>query len=342
MDTIKWGIIGIGRFGQVHARVISGLPTAELVAFSNRNEDRLAQAAEEFSIGKAYSDYRDLLADPEIDAVSITTHWQDHHEVGLAALKSGKHVLLEKPMAATAEQCQELLAAAEETEACFMVGHVCRFDPRVTLAKDAIESGRIGRIVSMHARRNLPKAPGSIRLDKISPLVGDGIHDADLMMWFLGRAPSSVYARNVRFSDFEYPDLGWAMLHFDDEAIGVVETVWCLPESVSTAIDAKMEIVGTEGKISIDCANTGLAITDAAGTKQPDTVYWPQQYGRQIGALEREIDYFMRCIREGAKPTVITPLEAARALAVMEVAEESAKQGVPIPFSESDLRRSRP
>lgn len=336
MKTIRWAVIGAGRFGKIHASVLSTLPGSELVALSNRNGERLAEALREFPVPLATTDYQEILADPGIDAVSITTHWQEHHEVALAALHSGKHVLLEKPMAATADQCREILDTARDAAGFLMVGHVCRFDTRVTLAKEAIDAGRIGRIVSMHARRNLPKAPGHIRLDKIPPLIGDGIHDADLMMWFLGgQCPAEVTGRNVKIDQFQYPDLGWAMLHFGkDEAIGVIETVWCLPESVSTGIDAKMEIIGTEGKLSIDCANTGLTITDSEGTKKPDSVYWPMQYGRQIGALERELAYFADCIRRETPPQIITPLEAARALAVMEKAEQSALSGgVPLPFS---------
>ena len=332
MKTIKWAVIGVGRFGKIHARVLSTLPGSELVALSNRNETRLAEAAAEFQIENTATDYRDILADPDIDAVSITTHWQEHHEVALAALASGKHVLLEKPMTANSAQCRDLLQAAENSKGFFMIGHVCRFDPRVTLAKEAIDAGRIGRIISMHARRNLPKAPGSIRLDKISPLLGDGIHDADLMMWFIDRAPSEVYGRNISVENFQYPDLGWAMMHFGDDAIGVVETVWCLPENAPTIIDAKMEIIGTKGKLSIDAANTGLSILDADGEKNPDTVYWPMQYDRQIGALERELAYFADCIRNKSAPTVITPIEAARALAVMETAELSSQEKRPLPF----------
>ena len=336
MKTIKWAVIGVGRFGKIHARVLFTLPGSELVALSNRNEEVLAEAVREFPVSLATTDYQEILDDPSIDAVSVTTHWQEHHEVAIAALKSGKHVLLEKPMAATSDQCREIIDTAREASGFLMVGHVCRFDTRVTLAKDAIDAGRIGRIVSMHARRNLPKAPGNIRLDKVSPLIGDGIHDADMMMWFLdGLCPSEVTGRNVKVDQFQYPDLGWAMLHFgDNDAIGVIETVWCLPESVSTGIDAKMEIIGTEGKLSIDCANTGLTITDSEGSKKPDTMYWPMQHGRLVGALERELSYFENCIRQETAPTVITPLEAARALAVMETAEQSADQGgVPLPFS---------
>jgi len=332
MKTIRWGIIGVGRFGSIHARALSALPGSELVALANRNPDRLAQARSEFPVEAAYEDSQDLLADPEVDIVSITTHWKDHYQVARAALASGKHVFLEKPMAATAAECLDLVTFAEKSQGMLMVGHICRFDPRVTLAKEAIEAGRIGRIVSMHARRNLPKAPGHIRLDKIPPLLGDGIHDIDLMLWFTGREPTDVYARNVRVSGHDYPDLGWAMLHFGEDAIGVVETVWCLPENVPTTIDTRFEIIGTEGTISIDAANTGLAILDSAGEKRPDTVYWPTQQGQLIGALVRELGYFAECVRTGAPPQVITPREAARALAVAETAERSAEERRPLRF----------
>ena len=332
MKPIRWGIIGVGRFGSVHARAISDLYGSELVALANRNPERLALAKAEFGVADGYTDYHDLLADPDIDVVSITTHWKDHYEIALAALGSGKHVFLEKPMAASAEECLSLVKAAESSKGYLMVGHICRFDPRVTLAKEAIASGRIGRIVSMHARRNLPKAPGKIRLDKISPLTGDGIHDVDLMLWFTGRQPTEVYGRNVRVGDFDYPDIGWAMLHFGEDAIGVVETVWCLPENVPTTIDARFEIIGTEGILSIDAARTGLTILDANGPKMPDTVYWPTQHGRQIGALSVELDYFANCIRNDIAPSVITPLEAARAFAVVETAEQSSDARKPLPF----------
>ncbi|MDF1858985.1 MAG: Gfo/Idh/MocA family oxidoreductase [Verrucomicrobiales bacterium] len=333
MKSIKWAIIGVGRFGKIHATVLDQLPGSRLVALSNRNEERLEEAGKAFPGTRLETDFREILKDPEIDVVSITTHWKDHFETARASLEAEKHVFLEKPMAATSDECRELLAISERSEGHLMVGHVCRFDPRVTVAKEAIDAGRIGKIVSMHARRNLPKAPGNIRLDKISPLLGDGIHDADLMMWFRGEAPTEVYARNVKVDDFDYPDLGWAMLHFGEDAIGVIETVWCLPENVPTGIDAKMEIIGTGGKISIDCANTGVSILDDAGEKKPDTVYWPTQQGLIIGSLQRELSYFAECIRTNTEPDVITPLEAARALSVMETAELSAKEGKVLPFS---------
>lgn len=326
MDPVRWAVIGVGRFGAIHARVLSTLPGSRLCSLCSRSQARVTEIASQLNVAQTSTDYREVLADPKIDAVSITTHWQDHFEIAQAALQSGKHVLLEKPMAADGKECGDLLTAARSASGFFMVGHICRFDPRVTLAKKAIDEGRIGRIVSMHAKRNLPIAPGHIRLDKTSPLMGDGIHDVDLMMWFTGRTPTEVYGRTVRVNDFKYPDIGWAMLHFGDDCIGVVETVWCLPENTPTTIDATMEVIGTKGKLTIDCANTGLSILDEDGLKQPDTVYWPIQHGEPVGALVSELTYFADCIRSGTRPTVITPVEAARAVAVMEAAEVSAKQ----------------
>ena len=233
-------------------------------------------------------------------------------------------------MAATSQQCQSLLDAAKSARGYFMVGHICRFDPRVTLAKQAIDEGRIGRVISLHAKRNLPIAPGSVRLDKISPLMGDGIHDADLMMWFLGRKATRVYARNVRVENFKHPDIGWAVLEFGDDAIGVIETNWRLPANTPTQIDARIEITGTKGQLTIDCAITGLSILDEKGLKMPDTAYWPTQHGQIVGALVHELNYFVLCIRENRHPTVITPEEAAQAVRVMEAAEESAARGSPV------------
>ncbi len=346
MRTLRWAIIGVGRFGRVHAQTLQGIPGVALTALCSRTPAKLEAAAAELGVPTTFADYRRLLECDEIDAVTIATHWQDHFEVALAALASGKHVFLEKPMAATSDQCQQLVAAARRCPAAFMVGHVCRFDPRVALAKQAIDEGRIGRIVSMHARRNLPAATEPQRLNKISPLLGDGVHDVDLMMWFLGRAPSRIFARNVRVDECVYPDIGWAMLEFGDlagshaapreAAVGVIETNWRLPENTPTTIDAVLEIVGTEGRITIDCGHAGLAILDRQRLHYPDTAYWPVLHGRRVGALLYELEYFADCIRHGRKPNVITPEEAARAVCVMEAAERSAALGEALAFCEEE------
>lgn len=333
--SIRWAIIGLGRFGMMHALALGAIAGIEVVAAAGRDQAKIAGPAAELGISRVYGDWRQLLDDPEVEAVSITTHWQEHATVACDALAAGKHVLLEKPMAPTLAECRRILDAAAGAAGLFMVGHICRFDPRITLAREAVLSGRLGRIVSMHARRNLRKAPGSLRLDKISPLMGDGVHDADLMMWLAGDVPTRVFGRQVRVDQFRYPDIGWAMLDFggapgEPSAVGVVEVVWRLPESTPFTIDARLEIIGTEGAAYVDCGNAGLAINDQTGWHLPDTVYWPEQHGRVGGALVNELAYFADCIRTGRPPTVVAPEEAAQAVAVIEAAEQSASAGQPV------------
>jgi UDP-N-acetylglucosamine 3-dehydrogenase len=272
-----------------------------------------------------YTDYRQLLADTSIDAVGITTHIDDHRDIAVAALRAGKHVFLEKPMAPTVEDCDQIIAAARESGGLFMVGHICRFDPRVALAKQAIDEGRLGRIISMHARRNLSKAIGEANLDKISALMGDGIHDADLMLWFTGAAAISVYAQEVHPGPCKYPDCAWAMVRFDNGAVGVVESVWHLPNSTPFAIDARMEIIGTEGALYVNCGQAGLEIHGSDGLSMPDTMYWPSVFGERFGVLRSELRYFANCIVQSKTPDLITPQQSRDVVELINAAALSSR-----------------
>ena len=327
MEKIGYGVIGAGFFGEKHTEVLSDMPGIELAAVSDCRPHRLREIADRFNVLKTYADYKDLLADSEIDAVSIVTHIDNHTKIVIDALEAGKHVFLEKPMAGTIEDCNAIVDAVGSAKGSFTVGHICRFDTRVALAKEAIEAGRIGKIVSMHATRNLPAHISAGVLDKISPLMGDGIHDTDLMLWFTGSHVKTVYAQNMRVRDFKHPDISWAMYRFDNEAIGVIETVWYLPENTPFTIDSRMEIIGTDGAIYIDCGNTGLTINDKTGLSKPDTMYWPKLHGKRAGALRNELAYFTDCIRNNKVPDIITAEESAMAVGVICAAEKSAETG---------------
>jgi predicted dehydrogenase len=287
--TVRWGVIGLGWFGEIHADTLADMAGIELTALSTRRPERLNELADKYDVAGRYTDYQELLADRSVDAVSITTHIHDHRDLAIDALRAGKHVLLEKPMAPTVEDCDRIIQAARESDGLLMAGHICRFDPRVALAKQAIDEGRLGRILSMHARRNLSRAIGEANLDKISALMGDGIHDADLMLWFTGAAPVSVYAQEVHPGACKYPDCAWAMMRLDSGAVGVVESIWHLPNSTPFAIDARMEIIGTEGALYVNCGQAGLEIHAADGLSIPDTMYWPTVFGERFGVLRAEL-----------------------------------------------------
>ncbi|MGQ9575986.1 MAG: Gfo/Idh/MocA family protein [Thermoguttaceae bacterium] len=324
---VRWGVIGLGWFGEIHAGTLARMPGIKLAALCTRRPQRLAEIADRYQVARRFTDYHELLADPQVEVVSVTTHIQDHRDIAIDALRAGKHVLLEKPMAPTIEDCDRIIEAARQSRGLFMVGHICRFDPRVVLAKQAIDQGRIGRIISMHARRNLSKAIGNVVCNSISALMGDGIHDADLMLWFSKARPRSVYAQEVHPGQSRYPEGGWAMFRLDNGAVGVVESVWYLPESTPYQIDARMEVIGTEGAVYINCGEAGLTIHDARGGTMPDTMYWPEVLGERFGVLRAELRYFANCVIQGRPPERITPEQSRAAVEVMAAAEQSARSG---------------
>lgn len=326
MNQIRCGVIGIGWFGEYHIDTLKELPLADLAAVSTRREHRVKEIAQTYSVRKTYTDYRELLDDPEIDMVSVTTHVSDHVDIAIDALRAGKHVFVEKPMANTAEECDRILDAAAKTDKFLMVGHVCRFDSAYAAAKEEIDAGKLGKIVSLHAKRNLAGWITETQLEKISALFGDGIHDLDLMLWYTGANPKSVYAQTQNTRNKPYDDIGWAMFELDNGATAVVESVWSLPSTTPYAIDARMEVIGTEGVVLIDNSGTNFTVVSKDGVRHPETRYWPKVNGLRRGYLKEEFDYFLKCIASGTPPTIITPQESRDAVYAMRVAENSAQQ----------------
>src|SRR5688572_21040920 len=145
MSKVRHAVIGLGWFGEKHCEAVAALPNAELAALCTRTEPRLKEVAARFGVKKTYTDYKALLADKDIDSVSITTMWDQHAAPTLAALKSGKHVMLEKPMASTVADCRAIVDVAKASRGFFMVGHICRFNPRYAAAKAEIAAGSVGK-----------------------------------------------------------------------------------------------------------------------------------------------------------------------------------------------------
>jgi UDP-N-acetylglucosamine 3-dehydrogenase len=181
--------------------------------------------------------------------------------------------------------------------------------------------------VSLHARRNIPAARSRSVLDKIGPLLGDGIHDTDLMLWMSGGRIETVYAQEHNVRGLKNPDIGWAMYRFDNGAIGVIENVWLLPDGTPFRIHEQLEVIGTDGAVYVHGSDTNLVIQTRDGIDCPDTHYWPRMHGEVVGALRTEIASFVDCVARGVPSSVVTPAEARAAVAATTAAEKSARTG---------------
>jgi len=271
--------------------------------------------------------------DPVIDEQPTGGGFNRHRTRADLGGLPGKHVFLEKPMANTVEECDMILDALKGTDKFFMVGHICRFDTAYALAKEEIEAGSIGKIISMHAKRNLAKWVTASSLDKISALFGDGIHDFDLMMWYTGAKPKTVYAQTTNTRpEFKFDDIAWALFRLDDGSFAIIENIWSLPDNVPYAIDAKIEIVGTEGVIDIDNSGRNYSVLTKKGLSFPQSTYWPKVHNMRRGYLREEMEYFLKCILQNRRPSIITPQQSRDVVYAMRMAEKSAAENRVITF----------
>ena len=299
MERVRVGVIGAGFFGEKHATVYSQLPHAELVAISDINAARAAEVAGKLGCDH-YTDHKALLSRDDIDAVNIVVPDDLHRPIVLDAVRTGKHILLEKPIAVTVEDCDAILAASEQTDKKFMVAHLVRFDARYIEAKNMIAQGEIGEIVHVTTRRNSPILGARHYSGHCELTTHSGVHDLDFVRWLVDSEYESVYAkgRHVRLKEenIQMYDSVLALYTFENGVIYQKENSWVLPENFPSTLDAKLQVVGTKGVIQIDVCNAGLSVYTNERVTYPELLHWPQINGRAVGAIRDEIIHFLDCI----------------------------------------------
>ena len=209
------GIVGIGFMGTTHFNAAKALRGARVFAISSRDPAKLSGdwshisgnlgrqgGVQDLTGIRTYTDYRDLLADPDVDLVDICLPVELHRPVAIEALQAGKHVLVEKPIAPTLADADAMIQAAEEAGKRLFVAHVLRFFPEFAFVKQALESGEYGRLVAAHFKRVISKPKWAMDgAEPPSPFAADvvldlHIHDADFVQFLLGM-PDRVFARGV-------------------------------------------------------------------------------------------------------------------------------------------------
>jgi myo-inositol 2-dehydrogenase / D-chiro-inositol 1-dehydrogenase len=203
MSDVRFGLIGYGAWGSHHARAITSTPGAQIVAIAARSEETRATAVKDHPQARVYADYQVLLETEQLDVVDVVLPTDLHHEVGKAVLESGRHLLLEKPMALRLEHCDELNALARDRGLVLAVGHELRLSSLWGKVKAMIDAGAIGDplylLIELWRR---PYRRGSedwrYRIDRVGNWVlEEPIHFFDLARWYLSSAgdPLSLYAR---------------------------------------------------------------------------------------------------------------------------------------------------
>jgi predicted dehydrogenase len=330
---VKIGIIGLGFMGATHLKAFLNTEGVTLAAVSATNPRRLSgdlsdvggnlgreAGTYDFSDVRKYTDWQDLVNDPNVDAVDVCLPTHLHLPVTVAALKAGKHVLCEKPMALTAAQCDEMLSAARERGKILMIAHVLRFWPEYNFLNHFVKSGEYGaiRTATFVRRCGVPdwskwamdeERSGGAILDLL-------IHDIDQVLRLFG-PPAKVAAKALNEQD----SISATLLYPNGPEVRV-QGGW-FPSGTPFAMG--FQVAAQRGELEL--TPDGLRLNDGSGEIKAVKPDGPDAYDAEIG-------YFVECCRMGQQPVECPPEQSALAVKLALALKQSrAENGAPISFA---------
>jgi len=298
---------GVGAMGRNHARLYSELAGVELIGVADVNKQLAISIAQSYE-RKAYADYNDLLNE-NLDAVSIAVPTTLHKEVALDAIQQGINILVEKPIADTVENADEIIEAARQKGIKLMVGHVERFNPAIIKLKELINNGQLGDIISISAKRVGPYNP---RIRDVGIILDLGTHDIDIMSYLYGNEVKEVYASGGSVIH-SHEDHAIITLNFDNGRSGVIETNWLTPHKVRN-----LTVIGSKGIAEVDYIQSSLRIFDREWVREAKI--------EKEEPLKLELEHFIDCVQHDKEP-LVSGQEGKHALQVALAAIESARTG---------------
>lgn len=348
--TTGFAIVGTGMISRYHAQAIAAIPNARLVGCFNHNPERATTFAEEFGC-QAYSSLDEMLANPEVQIVTICTPSGAHLEPALAAAKAGKHLLVEKPLEVTLERCDAIIKACEE--AGTLLGSILpsRFSPANLALKKAIEAGRFGRLTlgdtyvkwwRTQAYYDDGGWRGTWALDGGGAFMNQAIHNVDLLYWFMGDVQEVCgLTSTLAHERIEVEDVGNAVVRFRNGALGTLEA----STSVYPGLLKKTEIHGTTGSAIIEQDSILLWNFETPLPEDEDLLARYGQGNEVTGGAadpkaisfighQRQFEDFIAAIQEHRLP-LIDGFEGRKSVELILAIYESSKTGkrVTLPLS---------
>lgn len=339
---IEVGVVGCGYWGPNLVRNFRSLADCRLKSICDVSEDRLRHLKTIFPEVQAETKFENLINDTALNAIVVATSVKHHYPMAKASLLAGKHTLIEKPLASSVEQCEELVAIAKKQGLTLMVGHTFLYSPAVRKIKDIVDKNDIGDIRYISARRlNLGLFQKDINVAwDLAP------HDISIILYIMGELPHSVNCRGAAHITPGIEDVTSMSLHFSNEKSATIMSSWLDPKKVR-----EMTIVGSERMIVYDdvAAQEKIKIYDVHVKRPPhyDTFaefHYAYHYGdiyspyiKQDEPLKVECQHFLDCIRNGRTP-LTSGTKGLDVVKILEASSASIKlNGAPI-----DMPNSRP
>lgn len=337
-EPVGFGIIGAGIWGGQHARAYSQHPRSRLVAVCDLDRGHAEDLARQYGVQRVYTDLEAMLKDPDIQAVGVATPDHAHRAPVVAALQAGTHVLVEKPLATTVEDCEAMIKAAKEANKYLMVDFHSRWVPPFHAARQAMVEGSIGTPIHGNIRLSdtmwVPREMLSWA-SKTTVLWFLGCHCIDLLRWIQGSEVVRVDARSSKkylkqLFGIDTPDYYFSLLEFANGATLFMQNSWVLQDGEPVIFDYSLELYGTKGSVRASAAhNQSVVLASSTKISYPDVFVAPTIHGRSTGAAIQSIEYFVDCVADRKQPSV-TGEDGLRATQVLVAIERSAQERGPV------------
>ena len=323
-------VIGL-HMGRQHARAYAETAETQTVALCDTDAETLVRVGDELGVERRVTDWREILDMDDVDVVSVATPDFGHAEQCIACMEAGKHVICEKPMVVSLEECRAVVEAQDRTGQTFMIGQVCRFAPGFALAKQIVDSGEIGDLFYVeseyaHDYQNVGGVGGWRKGPrKREPFLGGGCHAVDLVRWLAGDVDEVfAYSNHMMLKDWPVDDCWIASLKFASGVLGkVFVSVGCKRSYTMRSV-----FYGSKGTIICDNQSDHIQVY-REDLKPLGDGFASVPVCVASHNVQREVEYFVEALR-GDHPMEVDAREGARTVATCLAAVESSARGVAV------------
>ena len=328
-QTLRAAVIGLGAMGTNHARVYAEIPGVELAAIADTDAARVEQVAHGRR-ARGFTDFRRMLDEERIDLLTVAVPTRAHFDVASQVIARGVPLLVEKPLAATIAEGEQLRDLAAAAGGAMTVGHIERFNPAVLELKRRVEAGELGRVFQVHARR---VGPFPERVRDVGVVLDLAPHDIDVMRFILGSEVVRVQAETEQRINTEYEDMLAGLLRFQNGVVGVLDINWLTPTKIR-----ELSVLGERGMFVVDYLARNLTFFENDHPRGQGAD-WAAHHlkGVSEGAvhllevekrepLRVELEAFAAAVRNGTPPSG-SPDDGIAAMAAAEALVRAARTG---------------
>ena len=336
MRQIGVAVIGTGWCGGIRAETLASHALVKSLHLAETRPERLAELKAKLKPATAVADYKQLLGNKEIEAVYISaTPESTHYPMARDSLAAGKHVFLEKPIALTLAEADELISTAKAKNLKFTIGYSQRFNPKFAYVRKCLRDATIGKPVTALVSRHITRMLGTkiSGRSKLSPAAMEATHDLDFVFWCLEPAkPIRVYSQ-VNYgamramSGGDVPDQQWVMVTMDNGMSVVVGGGWSLPLGYPNFSTTWIEMIGTEGAVMVDDSHKDVVVNTVQKGMQLPMSTMPGEFvdHTYAGPMAPETVHFLEAVVYD-RPVMVTPEHARMVMEVYIAADLSAER----------------